>query len=487
MSKKIRVSIPLLLEGLGEAFLVGILLICISCVQDDDFGVPNILSKDPTIPSEKITTFKAIQSLYEQAVNGGNTAVMIEDDLYIEGYVVSSDKGGNFFEELIIQNKTDDSNPDNDPRLGFKIDINQSSLSDTYQFGQKVFVKMQGLTIGETNGVVTIGKGNGVEVQQIQPSEYRNIVLRTNTIAEIQPKVIEPQQLTIADENTLIQLNNMQLNRFELGATFAGESFDEFDGLRLMESCDSGVQIIMQTSTFSDFKSLLVPQGNGSLIGVYSRDFRDDFSVILPKSASDLNFESTERCDPLEFSCGIAATFGTENLFFEDFESQRNNRPIEGNGWTNYIETGSEAWEAWSSTSTNASLGRSCRFQSASSGDISNIGWLITPAIDLDAQDGETLRFKTSNSRADSSYMEVFYTDDWDGTEEGIATATWQILTDAYVVKDGDSFVEWLPSGNVDLSCLSGTINIAFKYTGGGQDSFDGIYELDDISIDYMP
>lgn len=461
-------------------------LFALSCVQDDDFGVPNISSEDPNVPSEKITTFKAMKSLYEQAVNGGNTTVVVEDDVYIQGYVVSSDKGGNFFEELIIQNKKDDSNPDNDPRLGFKIDINQSSLSDTYQFGQKVFVKLQGLTIGETSGVVTIGKGDGVDVKQIQPSEYRDIVLRTNEVVEIQPKTIALEELTEADENTLIQLNNMQLNRFELGATFASESFDEFDGFRLLESCDSGVQIIMQTSTFADFKSLIVPQGNGSIVGIYSRDFRNDFNVILPKSSADINFENTERCDPLEFSCGIAPSFGTGNLFFEDFESQRNNRPIEGNGWTNYIEAGTEAWEGWSSTSTNASLGRSCRFQSASSGDASNIGWLITPAIDLDAQDGETLRFKTSNSRADSSYMEVFFAEDWDGTEAGVATATWQILTDAYVVKDSDPFVEWLPSGNVDLSCLSGTIHIAFKYTGSGQDSFDGVYELDDVSVDFV-
>ncbi|GGD20085.1 hypothetical protein GCM10011368_22460 [Hyunsoonleella pacifica] len=464
-----------------------LVLLAWSCVQDDDFGVPNITIEDPVIPTEKLTTFKAIKSLFEQAVNGGNAIGRINDDVYIVGYVVSSDKGGNFFEELIIQNKTDASNPDNDPRLGFKISINQSSLSDTYQFGQKVVVKLQGLAVGASNGVVTIGVEDGVSVGQIQASEYRDIVLRTNEIAEIQPKVISLPELSEADENTLIQLNTMQLNRFELGATFASESFDEFDGLRLLESCDSGAQIIMQTSTFSDFKTVLVPQGNGNVVGIYSRDFRDDFSVILPKSSSDVNFDNNARCDPLEFSCGIADSFGMENLFFEDFESQGNNRPIEGNGWTNYTETGTEAWEGWSSTSTNSSLGRSCRFQSGGSGDVSNIGWLITPAINLDAQDGETLRFKTSNSRADSSFMEVFFAEDWDGTEAGVANATWQILSDAYVVKDSDSFVEWLPSRTVDLSCLSGTIHIAFKYTGGGQDSFDGVYELDDVSVDFTP
>ena len=464
----------------AAAFLV------VSCVEDDAFDVPNVETQNFEIPEEKRITFAAIKSIYEQAVNGGNTTAIIEDDVYAEGYVVSTDKGGNFFEELIIQNKIDDSNPDHDPRLGFKIAINQSSLSDTYQLGQNVFIKLQGLAVGETNGVLTIGRGNGVTVAQIQASEYRDIVRRTNRIFEITPKLVNPEDLTAFDENTLVKLDNIQLNRFELGATFASESFDEFDGLRLLESCNSGVQIMMQTSTFSDFKTVLVPQGSGSVTGIYARDFRDDFNVIIPNSSVNLEFDNTVRCDPLEHSCGMASVLGEHVLLDEAFENQRNNRLINSEGWTNYIETGSQGWEAWSSSATNASLGRSARFQSASSGDSSNVGWLITPPLNLDLQEGETLNFKTSNSRADSSYMEVLYADDWDGTEAGVTAATWRILTDAYVVKDTDPFTEWLPSGNVNLSCLSGTIHIAFKYTGGGQDGFDGVYELDDIKLAYV-
>ncbi len=467
--------------------LFAIVLHTASCIKNEDYSVPDISVIEPDIPQEQITTFKAIKGLYDQAVNGGNATVMIpnEPGLYIEGYVVSSDKSGNFFEELIIQNKTDESNPDHDPRLGFKVDINVSNLSDTYQFGQKVYVKLNGLTIGETSGVLTIGKGDAVTVKQIQATEYKSIIIRSREVAEIEAKITGPADLTEWDQNTLIQLNNIQLNRFELGATFASESFDEFDGLRLLESCDSGISMVLQTSTFSDFRSLVVPHGKGQVTGIFSRDFRDDFNVLILNSSEDINFKDNERCDPLELSCGIATTLGTGNLFMEDFESQKNNKPITGNGWTNYIETGSEAWEAYSSSSSNASLGRSARFKSASSGDDSNIGWLITPAINLDTQDGETLRFKTSNSQADSSFLEVLYTSDWDGDEAHVTSATWGVLSAAYVVKDTDSFVPWFNSGNVDLSCITGTIHIAFKYTGSGQDTFDGVYELDDIHIDY--
>jgi hypothetical protein len=279
----------------------------------------------------------------------------------------------------------------------------------------------------------------------------------------------------------------MQLNRFELGATFAGESIDQFDGLRTLESCDSGVSIIMQTSTFADFKSLIVPQGQGHITGVFSRDFGDDFNVIIPNSAVDVDFTNSDRCDPIELDCGLAETVGTENLFYEDFESQSNNRDIAIDGWTNYIEAGTEGWEGYSSTSSNASLGRSARVQPASSGDLSNITWLITPAIDLDTYNNVTLSFKTSNSLANSSFMEVLYSLDWDGTEANVTSATWGVLSAAYVVKNSDSFVQWFNSGNVNLSCATGMMHIAFKYTGGGIDTFDGIYELDEISVDYLP
>ena len=474
---------------INKIIIVLTLVSLMGCVNDDDYKIPSPNNDENIIiPPNKLTTFRAIHNRYQQAVNRGNAIAQIneDEDIYIEGYVISSDNAGNFFEELIIQNKTDGSSTDTDPRLGLKIDVNVSSLSDTYDFGRRVYIKLAGLTIGESNGVITIGTGDAPIVKQIQAANYRNVIIKTADVATITPKITNIEDLSNSDENTLIQLNNMQLNRFELGATFASEAIDEFDGFRTFESCNSGVSIIMQTSTFSDFKSLIVPQGQGTITGIFSRDFRDNFNVLIVNSSTDVNLDNNERCDPMQLSCGLASTLGTANLFYENFESQKNNKPVEGNNWTNYMETGTVAWEGFSSVSSNASLGRSARFQPASSGDASNIGWLITPAINLDTQDGETLRFKTSNSLADSSFMEVLISLDWDGTEANITNATWSILSDAYIVKDSDSFVPWFNSGSVDLSCLSGTIHIAFKYTGSGQATFDGVYELDEVSIDYI-
>lgn len=470
----------------SQFLVLVVFLIFTTCVNDDDYNIPNLNIDKIYIPEDHITTFKAIVSLLEQAQNNGDAIAIINADesLYIEGYVISSDKAGSFFEELIIQNKIDDSNPDEDPRLGLKIEINTSNLSDTYEIGRKVYVKMNGLTIGESGGVIVIGKGDGSQVNQIQASEYKDIIIRSTDLVTIKPKVTA-LPLSDNDKNTLIQLENMQINRFELGRTFASEAIDEFDGFRIMESCVSGVSLVLQTSTFSDFKTLVVPEDKGTVTGIYSRDFGDDFNVFIINSSADINFTEKTRCDPIELDCELVNTVGDSNLFYEDFESQTNNRVVEINGWTNYIEAGSEGWEGYSSTSSNASLGRSARVQSASSGDESNITWLVTPGIDLNTYNNVTLRFKTSNSLADSSFMEVLYSLDWDGTEANIVNATWGVLSNAYVVKDTDSFVPWFNSGTINLSCVTGTMHIAFKYTGSGMDNFDGIYELDEISVDY--
>ena len=465
-----------------------------SCVEDDDFSTPDAeaVTVDPVaLGLGNSTTFSAVVSRYLDAQADGDPvgvfSVENDEPLYIVGYVISSDKGGNFFEELVIQNTPGADNIDaTNPRLGLNIQINVRSLSDTFDFGRKVFIRLNGLAIGLENGVYTLGKANGNSLEQLQESEYLNFVYRDAEIATVTPKTVASiSDFTEADENTFIQLNNMQVNRNDLGLTLAGEADDQFDGFRTLESCDDNLQLTLQTSTFADFKLLPVPQYSGTINGILTRDFGDDFNVLVINSIADINFDNTERCDPIELSCGEASTQGSENIFEDDFEGQSTNSLISGNGWTNYIQEGSEGWEAYTATGSNASLGISARVGSFNSGDASSIAWLITPAINLDAQDNETLVFQTSNSFSDGSNMEVLFSSDWDGTEEGIVTASWGIISDAYVVQDSDSFSSWFDSGIVDLSCADGTIYIAFKYTGSGDSGFDGTYELDGISIDY--
>jgi len=458
-----------------------------SCVNDDEFSLPNV--SIPEVDLSELgseTTFTALYSRYQQALADGDQIATFEFDAptYITAYVISSDQAGNFFEELIIQNKVDDSDDATDPRLGLKVEVNVRSLSDTYEFGRKIYIKLNELALGESNGVLTLGKPAGSDIEQIQEFEYLDLIIRDPEVATITPKVItDIANIEEGDLNTYLQLSNVQMNRFELDLTYAGEPTDEFDGFRTVESCENSGTLRLQTSTFADFKSLPLPQGSGTMNGIYSRDFGDDFDVFIINTTADVAMAG-ERCDPIELSCGLASSVGVNNLFSDDFETQTPFQPIGGNGWTNYIEAGTETFEAYTSGGTNSSQGVSARVGSFQSGDDSSVAWLITPAIDLNANNGVTFSFESSNSFSDGSTLEILFSPDWDGTEANVTSATWGVIPDAFVVQDSDFFGAWFESGDVDLSCGTGTINIAFKYTGSGQSDFDGTYELDFITID---
>ena len=96
-----------------------------SCVEDQDYNIPEISENEPDINPDAITTFNALVNRYDQAVADGESIVVFEDDneLIIEGYVISSDKSGNFYKELFIQSTADSIGTDENPRLGFRINI----------------------------------------------------------------------------------------------------------------------------------------------------------------------------------------------------------------------------------------------------------------------------------------------------------------------------------------------------------------------------
>lgn len=459
----------------------------ISCLNDDEYTAPNQEFDEVQIDPNSVITIDALRNLLLQEIaNNGNQVLTFEDenqevDTYISGYVVSSDEAGNFFEELLVQ--SDSINPS----AGVRILIDSNPLFTSFEFGRRMYVKLDGLTVGIDSGVLSLGFRDRNKVSKIAESQVFDYLIRDNIVASIVPKYMTLKELSGEYTNLYIQLRDVQFNRFEVvgdnAKTFAAEPTDEFDGERILEACSEIGYVIFSTSTYADFKALLLPMGRGDLDGILTYNFYGDELNIVINDPTTIYFNSLERCDPPEISCGIADETGLNLLFSEFFESQNIGSPISGNGWTNAIEAGTVTWKAYSESGANASLGISARIGSYNSGNESSIGWLITPLINFDAQDGETLNFKTSNSFSDRSRLEVLFSNDWDGMPESISMATWYILSEAYIVQDDDFFGDWQPSGMVDLSCVTGLGYIAWKYTGSGHPDADGTFELDEIEI----
>lgn len=442
-------------------------VLLIGCVKDDDFSIPEGLEGITEYPNQD-AEFNSISSVLGSYGSNNNSPFTYEEEgpgvseKYTEGYVVSSDEGGNFYKELIIQDA-----PEN-PTAAIVIQADKNPLFTQYQFGRKVFVKLNGLTVGESNGVLQLGRLDGEQIARIPSTLVVEHITRAAEIATIVAKEVSISDFSDELESQYIRLTDMQFSSdLVVGktTTFAAESSDSFDGERQLESCATGNSVILSTSTFSDFKSLNLPANRGSIEGVLTRDFFDDFYTIYINTPEGIDFEG-ERCDP---------------VFEETFSSAVDNTDLDIEGWINYAEAGSVVW-----TEQVYSGNGYAEYNPYNSGDNSNIGWMITPAIDLDAQEGEFLTFETEHAYPDSGHdpLDVLISTDFDGTETGIATATWTELTfDVSYIVDFGTWFNFTSSGNVDISGYSGDAYIAFRYTGSDSANQNMTLHVDNVRV----
>jgi len=166
-------------------------------------------------------------------------------------------------------------------------------------------------------------------------------------------------------------------------------------------------------------------------------------------------------------------------VFSEDFSKGAvDNVVLNLEGWNNIAEVGTAKWK------TQIYSGNPyAEFSSFQSGDVVNIGWLVSPVINMDAFEGEILQFQASQSFVSSSAnsLEVLIATNYTGNN--LATANWEPVN-ANLPTTSSPYFEFIKSGEIDLSAYKGNINIAFKVKGSGtNNALDGSYQVDAIRI----
>lgn len=438
------------------AVLLVSLVVLTGCVKDDNFDVPSGIDGSADYPNSE-AVFNPLSGVLGAFGSNGNEAFTFDaasetvTEKYTVGYVVSSDEGGNFYKQLVIQDA-----PEN-PTAAIVVQVDKNPMFTQYEFGRKVFVKLNGLTVGEGNGVLQLGRLDGDEIGRIPSTLVQDYIIRTDEVATIVPKEVTISEFSEALESQYIRLNDMQFNsNLVVGntTTFASESNDSFDGERLLESCATGGSVVLSTSTFSDFKGLPLPANRGTIDGVLTRDFFDDFYTIYINTPEAINFDNDLRCDP---------------LFEDDFSAGNLDK------WTPYNVTGTQEWYY----NTFGNPDDSATMSGFSGGAQTNEDWLISLPIDLSNTPSAFLTFQTVK-RYNGNDIEVFYATDYNGGDP-TTDGTWVALSPTLDTNTG-SWSSWTDSGSLDLSAAAGgNVFIAFKYTSTS--SAAATWEVDNVKV----
>lgn len=436
--------------------------ILFSCVQDDDFETPTIIFDEPNVTvNSSISSIKQIYGQYD------DTPILIEgDSLVLAAYVISSDKTGNFYKELILQDA-----PEN-PESGIKISTEASDLYTLFEPGRKVYVLLDGLYIGEDlGGTITLGALYQGQIGRMSKEDFEAHVLRSGEVAKLIPTPITLNEVVDAKINTLIKFENMQFSR-----EFMGESYGNIDNTynvdRPIMSCETGQTISMRNSGYATFKNQLLPEGKGEITAVLGK-YNTEFQIMI-RNTADVAL-TQPPCDPED---------SNENLvqlpYNEGFEEAVSEEYLDLPGWTNVNLSGGSEKYSVAAFDTNQYV----EISAYGSDEDPLVAWLVTPGIDLtDAQGSVHLNFETKDGYYNGEGLSVYISTDF---SDSIENATWTELSTNISSGSTGGYADYFtPSGNIDISNYNGNIvHIGFKYVGA--DSDDGVttsYQIDTIEV----
>lgn len=215
--------------------------------------------------------------------------VELTDEVAMEAIVIGDDRSGNIFKSLVLS--------DADGNAGISIIINQFDLFEKYSVGTKVFVKTQGLYIGDYNGLPQIGStptsnGGNLQMGRIEENVAANIIIPGTGGQPVTPKSRTISSLSTADLNTLITLSDVEFSNGSINDTYA-DAVSQFSVNHEIQDCDGNI-VVLRTSGYADFAGQVVPSGNGDLTVIFGRFGTTD--QLLLRETADQNL-TAERCD----------------------------------------------------------------------------------------------------------------------------------------------------------------------------------------------
>ncbi len=265
----------------------------VSC--DDDFDRPPVIVPEATITANtSILDLKA--KYWQDSSQDYQTTIGTTDDgkhIIIGGRVVSSDKEGNVYQRIILEDETS----------AITVRIYSTDLYEKYQYGQEVRIDVTGLLIGTYRGLQMIGTLYNNSIGGMDLDVFTSIA-QVNGLPD--PALIPEYVTTIPDvmaykanqqemmtwQTRLITLNDVE---FVGGGSemFGTPGAANYTTRKLRDA--QGNTIDISTSNKCKFVSTVMPSGKGSVRAILSY-FGSNWQLVFSDPATDCTgFEWTDK------------------------------------------------------------------------------------------------------------------------------------------------------------------------------------------------
>ena len=265
----------------------------VSC--DDDFDRPPVIVPEATITANtSILDLKA--KYWQDSSQDYQTTIGTTDDgkhIIIGGRVVSSDKEGNVYQRIILEDETS----------AITVRIYSTDLYEKYQYGQEVRIDVTGLLIGTYRGLQMIGTLYNNSIGGMDLDVFTSIA-QVNGLPD--PALIPEYVTTIPDivsykanqqemmtwQTRLITLNDVE---FVDGGKemFGTPGAANYTTRKLRDA--QGNTLDISTSNKCKFVNTVMPTGKGSVRAILSY-FGSNWQLVFSDPKTDCTgFEWTDK------------------------------------------------------------------------------------------------------------------------------------------------------------------------------------------------
>jgi len=265
------------------AFLA--LLLSVQACVDDEFDAPPVNGEPPDLSANvTIAELKAQHVLGQFEEISSLDAFKGRGELILRGVITADDASGNFFRRFVIQDETG----------AIEVLHTLADASVFYPIGREIFIRLDGLWLGDFAGLTQLGGYTFFE------DGFTNLGpvfdLNKHFVKSVKKAVPDPLPLAIfelRDEHLsmLIRLSDVEFIEEDVGQPYA-DVLGRQSLNRTLQDC-SGNTIVVRTSGFADFAAELTPEGNGSVVGIFST-FNDTRQLLL-RTLDDVQLDG-ERC-----------------------------------------------------------------------------------------------------------------------------------------------------------------------------------------------
>lgn len=198
----------------------------------------------------------------------GNTSQLetsvIESDIIVSGRVTTSDKSGNFYQTIMVEDST----------AALELLVGGYSLESKYPEGLLVALRLEGCATEYSHGVLRVGsKANSYDSYGVDylasPERIDEVIVRSLDVEPITPQRRTIAELDASECGRLTTIESLRLIGSTSIDTLSGETLDiaRWSGYSMFIDTQSDT-LVVYTSEYADYAEHHIPCGELSLTGI---------------------------------------------------------------------------------------------------------------------------------------------------------------------------------------------------------------------------